>query len=345
MAARRKVAVDRESLNDFLLGAFLGVPAEVESTNGWASGINSPRRGRPPDPRLLKLDEELIAIVKEHKPITVRGVFYQAVVKALVSKDEASADKVQRRLLALRRAERIDYSAIVDESRDVHGNTGYRGLSHFANNVGWLYDRNPWAESDCRVQIWIEKRGLAGVLEPIVDKWRVRLFPCGGQPSETYLYEAGQEIQRYGVLTHIYVLSDFDPAGLRISRTLDEGTRKVEGLSRFCGDVPIELHKLALTHKQVLKWKLPTRYAKETDPEYDAFVEEYGDISTELDALPPNQLRDMVDKAIAQHMSEKELKAFKALEEEEREIAESYLLKAAKKVERMRRERGDDGAA
>jgi hypothetical protein len=275
------------SVDTDILSMFFEIfdPATLE---GIMCASPSKSRGRPPTQRLTNLDARLIEIVKSNKPCTVRGVFYQAEVMGLVEKTEASVTLIQRRLLKLRRRGAIPYSSIVDETSSVYGHPSYDGISDLAGDVARLYRKDYWRNSDVWVQIWIEKRALMGVLGPIVaDKWRLNLYPCGGQPSETMLWRGGQDIISQNVETHVYVLSDFDPAGDTIFTTLSRGTKGVAaGLSRFCGSVPIQVHKLALSEEQVRDWKLPTRPAKKEDGRAKQFIERHGDISAELDAIP-----------------------------------------------------------
>jgi hypothetical protein len=269
----------------------------------------------------------LVPLVAENKPVTVRGTFYLCETRGWVEKTEAAVALIQRRLLRLRRQRVIPYPWIVDESRDVYGHTSYSGLDDLAADAARLYRRDYWRRSGLWVQVWLEKRALAGVLAPVVvGKWGLNLYVCGGQPSETYLYRAGLDIANRGVETHVYVLSDFDPAGSVIFDTLAKGTKKAPGgLSRFTDGVPVHVHKLALTAEQVREWGLPTRPAKKSDKRSAKFVEEHGDVSVELDAVPPNDLRRLVDEAIAQHMAESTLEAFKAIEAEEQQMARILL--------------------
>ena len=67
----------------------------------------------------------------------------------------------------------------------------------------------------------------------------------------------GIDIKTKGVSTHVYVLSDFDPAGSTIYNTILNGSKKAPGgLSRFTDGVPVFVHHLALTAEQVKKWSL-----------------------------------------------------------------------------------------
>jgi hypothetical protein len=175
------------------------------------------RRGRRPDPRLVALDEKLIPLVEEHQPISVRGTFYQDETRGWVPKEKPQVRLIGRRLLKLRREGRIPYPWIVDESRDVYGYRSYGGLAELADDVTELYRRDYWRNATEWVQIWIEKRALTGVIAPVVtDRWGLNIYPCVGQPSETFLYRGGLDIANQGIPTIAYVLTDFDPAGSTI---------------------------------------------------------------------------------------------------------------------------------
>jgi hypothetical protein len=256
-------------------------------------------------------------------------VFYQAVALGL-PKEESASRLIQRRLLKLRREGRIPYPWIVDESREVHGHDAYGGLNDLAADVANLYRRDYWRNADCWVQVWIEKRGLAGVIQPIVcDKWGLNLYICAGQPSESHLYRGGSDIMAYGKETHAYVLSDFDPGGNSIFNSLAHGSKNAPGgLRRFTGGVPVHVHQLALSAEQAKAWNLPTRPVKKTDKRAPKFMALNGDVSVELDAIPPNDLRELVDNAIAQHMDARTLETFKTIERQERLIVEDAVSKA-----------------
>ena len=100
------------------------------------------RRGRPTDPRLVALDDALVAITNRYDRITCRGVFYQAVNAKLVEKTEANVRLVARRLLKLRREGRIPYSRIVDESRIIYGEDRYDGIAGLAEDTAKFYRRD-----------------------------------------------------------------------------------------------------------------------------------------------------------------------------------------------------------
>jgi hypothetical protein len=284
------------------------------------------RRGRPPDPRLAALDLQLIAIVAEMQPIGIRGVFYQCVSRGILEKVETNVDLVERRLLMLRRAGRVPYSSITDPSSDPTWYRAYEGLGEFAADVSELYRRDYWRTAQEWPIVVIEKVGLMGVLSPTTEEWGIPLFPCGGQQSESLIYRIGHLIAGRGVKAFVYVLSDFDAAGDCIFKTFAHGSKKAPGgISRFTEGTPVTVVRLAITPAQIAVWKLPTRPVKDSDRRSPKFIAEHGDRAVELDAIPPELLRTIVDKAIARHMSGDTLAQFKQVEAFERATIRSAL--------------------
>jgi hypothetical protein len=72
--------------------------------------LRSIKRQRRTQAKLEGLDRDLVKIVADIEPATVRQVFYQGAVRGLVPKDEARGYKlVQRRLVKLRESGEIPY--------------------------------------------------------------------------------------------------------------------------------------------------------------------------------------------------------------------------------------------
>jgi len=112
--------------------------------------------------------------------------------------------------------------------------------------------------------------------------------------------------------TYVYVLTDFDPSGISIAE-------KVEGeLQARAPDCEIHVERLAVDQEQIERWNLPTRPTKSTDTRARAFQEKYGTESVELDAIPPDTLRRLVQEAIDDHMDPWRLQQFQMVELEER---------------------------
>src|SRR5262249_60480461 len=89
-----------------------------------------------------------------------------------------------------------------------------------------------------------------------------------------------------------------------------------ELLSTLAEDAEIISELITVTEKQIAEWDLPTRPTKKTDTR----AKNFGEISVELDAIEPNQLRSLVQETIEQHLPAEQFEILKAAEESERKI-------------------------
>lgn len=278
-------------------------------------GTSPIKRARRTRGALDLLDHALIEIVRAHPPVTVRQVFYLATTRGLVPKDEAKGYRVvQRRLVALRAAGMIPYGWITDNARMVRRLNRWQDPEHFAGQVASFYRRDYWAHSAVRVEVWLEKDALAGVLYPVVvTEWGLELFVTRGFASVSYLEAAAEDTREDGRPTFVYVLTDLDPSGVDIARKI------AEELPQRAPQVEVTVLRLAVTLEQVEAMSLPTRPTKQTDTRAKKFEARYGTGSVELDAIPPERLRTMVSEAIAEHSDPAELARLKRVERLERE--------------------------
>lgn len=273
------------------------------------------KRVRRTRAEIQELRDALLEIVEANEPVTVRGVFYLATSSGLVPKDNAKGYRpVQRELLKMRREGIIPWGYITDGSRTVYGANRYRNLDSYAQQVARNYRRDYWGDSSEYVEIWLEKEALRGVISPVViDEFGLDLYVTKGQPSATYLYEAAEDIAMDRRPTYVYVLSDFDPGGLRIF------DRIKQELTDFVGDAAqLHIRRLALNPYQVRLYDLPTRPGKERDPQAAEFARRFGGGCVELDAIPPNTLRSLVREKLESHMDPEYLRQLKFAEQEER---------------------------
>jgi hypothetical protein len=289
------------------------------------NGSSTVKRSRRTKAEIAALDEALVTIVADFRPATVRQVFYQAVNRAIVPKSETTGYRVvQRRLVALREAGEIPYGWIVDGTRYVTGHTRYRDLAEFTDYAAGLYRKNYWDSADVNVEVWLEKEALKGVLIPtVVNECGLGLHVTRGFASITYLQEAAEEIERDGRPTHVYVLTDFDPSGVSIAE-------KVESeLQARAPDSEVHVRRLAVNHDQIDAWNLPTRPTKKSDTRAKKFRRVHGAESVELDAIPPDELRNLVRAAIDRHMDSWQLEQFRMVEREERQTLREMFRGAA----------------
>jgi hypothetical protein len=263
--------------------------------------------------------EALLAIIDDGKPMTVRQVFYQATVRGIVEKAETGYAKVQTDLTIMRRAGELPYDWLADNTRWQRKPRTFSGVEEALKATAEFYRKSLWADADAYVEIWLEKDALAGVVYPITSMYDVPLMVARGYASLSFLYNAAEYINELDVPTFIYHLGDFDPSGVNAGEKIEET------LCEMAPDADIAFERIAVTPEQIEDWDLPTRPTKSSDSRSKTF----GEISVELDAIEPNQLRALVLEAIEQHLPQKQFEILKAAEESERELLES-LIEAAR---------------
>ncbi len=266
----------------------------------------------------------LVEYAAKHAPVTVRQLFYAATVAQVpgIDKTEAGYNKVQAQVLRLRKQGVMPYGFIADATRYMRRPRTHDGWQDALRNTAQLYRKSLWADADQEVEIWLEKSALAGVLYPVTSDYDVALMPTGGYTSETFAHSAVDNLRGTGVGLVIYALYDFDRSGQDAALSLQE---KVERFG-IQYDVPIEFIHLGLTHDQVNAWNLPTRPAKRATTADRRWPH---DFAAELDAIPPDALRDMVRAVIERHLPRHELDHLKRIEAEERQTLMQFIGEAA----------------
>ena len=257
--------------------------------------------------------EFFIDYARDHGPVTVRGLYYQAEVAAIagIGKDESGYNKTQAQVLKLRRAGRMAYNRIADATRYMRRPRTFDGWEDALQQTARLYRKSLWAEAGVEVEIWLEKSALAGVIQPVTWEYDVPLMPTGGYSSETFAFEAVDDLRGTNKTLVIYSLYDFDRSGRDAQNSLRE---KVERFGREFG-VPVQFNVLGLTLEQVRALGLPTREPKRNKAADRRWPH---DIAAELDAIPPDTLREMVRGAIERHLPAGELARLKSIEAAER---------------------------
>jgi hypothetical protein len=261
-------------------------------------------------------------IVEQDQPMTVRQVFYQAVVHGIVGKTDDDYAKVQDLLADLRRSGEVPYEYIVDEGRYARRPYTVEGIPEALNNTRHNYRKDPWQETPEYVQIWVEKNALIGVLEPVTREYDVSLMVAVGYSSISFLHEAAVDLTYLSHPVFVYQLGDLDPSGAQAAEAIEKDLRG------FAPEAEIYFQRIAITPQQITDFGLQAalRPTKRSDPRYRWFREQYrdvavlqgGQLSCELDAIRPNDLRKLVQETIEQHLPRERLDVMNARGEQEK---------------------------
>jgi hypothetical protein len=150
------------------------------------------------------------------------------------------------------------------------------------------------------------------VVYQITSKWDVPLMVTRGYPSISFLHQAAEAIQYEDKPTYLYYFGDWDPSGVHIPQNVADRLQEFGATVKF--------KRIAVTPDQVGMWKLPTRPTKKSDTRSKNF----NGASVELDAIPPDQLRKLVEDCIVQHVDQDKLEKTKTAEASERELLSNW---------------------
>jgi hypothetical protein len=247
------------------------------------------RRGRGMAAASLDLIEAMRRIAFDIQPVTGRGIGYKLfVAKLITSMGNKDMKRVYRLLKEARERGMIEWEWIVDEGREIERTATWDDPADFVDQVA--YRRDFWLQQPNRVLVASEKGTVRGVLKPILDKYAVGFHVCHGYTSATVLWALSNDSDRRPL--HILYVGDRDPSGMDMSE------RDLPRRFREYGGDHITVRRLALTADQVTTLPSFPAAEKDKDTRHKWYVENYGDLCWELDAMDPNDLRDCVEQAI-----------------------------------------------
>ncbi len=274
------------------------------------------KRQRATKAEMLERRAQLLAIVSEGRPMTVRQVFYQATVHGIVEKAETGYNKVQTLLADMRRDGELPYHWLADSTRWMRKPKSHNSVEEALQETARFYRRSLWRDAVSYAEVWLEKDALSGVVFPVTSMYDVPLMVARGFASLSFLYESAEAIKEMRRPTFIYHLGDYDPSGVAAAHKIEQTLRE------FAPDAEIYFERLAVLPSQIHEWDLPTRPTKTTDSR----AKNFGDISVELDAIEPGQLRAIVEQAINVHIPQDELRILKQAEASERELIDYMVM-------------------
>lgn len=245
--------------------------------------------------------------------LTLRQLYYQFVSRDWIPNTQQSYKRLGEIVSDARLAGLIDWEAIVDRTRNLKSLSTWDDPAEIVGACARQFRNDLWATQDARVECWVEKEALAGVVERACNEWRVPFFSCRGYTSQSEMWVAAQRMQGYfdaGQAPIILHLGDHDPSGIDMTRDLEAR------LELFCGGVRV--NRLALNIDQVEEYNPPPNPAKITDPRATVYVKRFGDESWELDALNPQTLSNLIQDAIRAEINTAAWEAATMAEEDHR---------------------------
>jgi len=286
--------------------------------------------------KTILLVEMARRILAEYHPMTVRQVYYQLVSGQVIKNNRSEYQPVSNALVQARQDGVIPWEWIEDRLRRPHEVGMWDDLADFSETAIHAYRRDTWATQPAYLECWLEKDALSGLFESVLAPYGVTLNVGRGYDGWSSLYNAaGRFIGRTGGGTPdapdvldkalqamlaeqdgmqafadlmnqeaaeeekhdrgtILYYGDLDPSGEDMVRSLRERLA-------FFGCKP-KIIKCALNLDDVKTYNLPPALAKKTDTRRAAFVEKFGDVCVEPDALPAAVLQTRLKNDLEQRL-------------------------------------------
>ena len=276
-----------------------------------ATPLTAPTHGRRPRSRggwtpakveYLGHVQQVIGDLREHWPLTLRQAFYRLVAGEVIANAVNEYKKLSRTLSQARLDGLVPWAAMEDRARSMLPSAGWADGDTFVDDEvdGFLagYRRDLMASQPVALELWVEKDALSRLCHRVAVNYCVPVVVARGFSSVSYVNECRNRVEANatrGKRTIVVYAGDLDPSGWEMLPSMMHTLQVEMGL----GDMVVA-HRAALTPEQVAEHDLPHSpdALKWTDSRAGKYVERFGEIAVELDALPPDVLQTVVREAI-----------------------------------------------
>ena len=232
--------------------------------------------------------------------LTLRQLYYQFVARDLIANKQSEYKRLGAIISDARLAGLTDWTSIEDRTRNIKRNYHNTDPGQAVQDALDQFKLDRWVGQENRVEVWIEKEALVGVIQPICSELDVPYFACKGYVSQSEMWNAAQRFAYYNenfdqtpVIIH---LGDHDPSGMDMTRDI------ADRQDLFGGAYKVE--RIALNMSQIEDHKPPPNPAKLTDSRSSSYVKDYGYDSWELDALEPHVLANLIESTVLEYRDE-----------------------------------------
>lgn len=235
--------------------------------------------------------------------LTLRQVYYQFVARAWIANRDTEYKRLGSIISDARLAGLVPWNRIVDRTRSLRGTYHVDDVEQAVSETAEQFAIDTWDTQPNRVEVWVEKDALVGVIGQAAAQWDVNHFSCRGYTSQVEVWNAAMRHVRYlegGQAVTILHLGDHDPSGIDMTRDIRDRLQLFASAHVGWGDAAkINIDRIALNFDQVEEYDPPPNPAKLTDSRGAGYVAEHGYESWELDALEPTVLAGLIDSSIA----------------------------------------------
>lgn len=220
--------------------------------------------------------------------LSLRQLYYQLVAANLIPNEERQYKKISSVLTDARMCGAVDWDIIEDRVRVPQMHAEWDSASDLMRSAVIAFRLPRHKDQEHYIELHVEKDALTSILQPITDHYHIALVVNRGYSSTSAMYRASKRFQREYRYKDVIVLylGDHDPSGMDMDRDI----RDRQGIFR----ADIKVIRIGLTMEQIEEYNPPPNPAKLSDPRAKWYVEKYGNISWEVDALRPQVLDELV---------------------------------------------------
>ncbi|PPF41719.1 hypothetical protein C5B85_18715 [Pseudoclavibacter sp. AY1F1] len=254
-----------------------------------------------PSPRSLAIVQLANSICAEYAAqgydLTLRQLYYQFVARDYLPNSQRTYKQLGSTIDRARKAGLIDWAYIVDRTRNLMGLPVYDSPAALIDELEDSFHMDLWVGQEFRVEVWVEKEALAGVVSRAANSRGVDYFSCRGYVSQSELHSAAlrhRQYERAGQSVVVIHLGDHDPSGIDMTRDMQERLRLFGARTL--------VRRIALNLDQIVQYEPPPNPAKLTDSRAKGYIRSFGASSWELDALNPDTLHKLIADAVDEHI-------------------------------------------
>lgn len=245
--------------------------------------------------------------------VTLRQLFYRLVADGTLPNTRSAYTMLSSYTAEARRSD--GFPPLIDRTRSIHRRTTFEDLTDAREWLADIYRLDRTIGQPYSVYLGVEKAGIVEQLSAWFGDLGVGILALGGYSSQTYVDEVARDVSYYKRPAVLLYAGDFDPSGMDIDRDFGERT------GCFA-----EVVRVALDAEQVATYNLPPQMGKRTDSRAAGFVAKHGAlVQVELDALPPDRLRQLYEDALAPYWDPDAYARVRHLEDAERAELEAAL--------------------
>lgn len=224
--------------------------------------------------------------------VTLRQLFYRLVADGTLPNTPTAYKQLSAKTAESRRAG--TFPDLTDLNRTIHRRLWFDGRNDALDWLRGVYRRDRTEFMGVSVYIGVEKAGLVAQLDAWFEERGLPVLALSGFASQSYVKQIVRDAEEWGRPAVLLYAGDYDPSGEDIPRDFILRTGCWQRVVR-----------VALTAEQVEVFNLPKALGKASDSRAAAFEARHGElVQVELDALPPDVLRELFERALAEFWDE-----------------------------------------